>query len=82
MDSAYGYAKHEIVSALNMVLRTVQFEIAAKDTVWQAFGDYQNGKADFSDYFIGRANARQGAPQTLTFDSSLKDSRFFRVLTD
>jgi predicted nucleic-acid-binding protein len=80
LDSVYGYSKEEIVTALNMILRTVQFEIADKDTVWQAFGDYQSGKADFSDYLIGRANTRQGAVPTLTFDRSLKDSRLFFIL--
>ena len=80
LDSVYGYTKDEILQALNMILRTVQFEISDKDTVWQAFGDYQSGKADFSDYLIGRANIRQGAAPTLTFDRSLKESRLFHVL--
>lgn len=80
LDSVYGYPKEEILPALNMILRTVQFEIADKDTVWQAFGDYQSGTADFSDYLIGRANTRQGAAATLTFDRSLNDSRLFQIL--
>jgi predicted nucleic-acid-binding protein len=80
LDSVYGYSKQEILQGLNMILRTAQFEIADKDTVWQAFGDYQNGKADFSDYLIGRGNSRQGAAPTLTFDRSLKDSRLFHIL--
>lgn len=80
LDSVYAASKEEIVTALNMILRTVQFEIADKDTVWQAFGDYQSGKADFSDYLIGRANTRQGAAPTLTFDRSLKSSPLFHVL--
>lgn len=82
LDSVYGYAREEIVQALNMILRTVQFEIADKDTVWQAFNDYQAGKADFSDYLIGRANARQGAQRTLTFDRSLKKNRLFDLLPE
>ncbi len=80
LDSVYGHTREEIVQALNMILRTVQFEIADKDTVWQAFGDYQSGKADFSDYLIGRANTHQGASPTLTFDRSLKDSRLYHIL--
>jgi predicted nucleic-acid-binding protein len=80
LDSVYGCAKEEILHASNMILRTAQFEIAEKDTVWQALSDYQNGKADFSDYLIGRANTRQGAAPTLTFDRSLKGSRLFHIL--
>jgi predicted nucleic-acid-binding protein len=80
LESVYGYTKDDIVQALNMILRTVQFEIAEKDTVWQAFNDYQGGKADFSHYLIGRANTRQGGAPTLTFDRSLKDCRLFHLL--
>ncbi|MBI9084970.1 MAG: type II toxin-antitoxin system VapC family toxin [Desulfobacterales bacterium] len=80
LESAYKYAKTEIVLVLNQLLRTVQFEITEKDIVWQAFGDFQSGKADFSDYLIGRANERAGADVTLTFDKSLRDSHKFQVL--
>lgn len=35
---------------------------------------------DFLDYYLGRANERDGASQTLTFDKALKGSPRFRVL--
>jgi len=80
LESAYQYTKSEIVSVLNQILRTVQFEIANKDIVWQALADYHNGKADFSDYFIGHANKKAGADVTLTFDQGLGGSPRFQVL--
>ncbi len=80
LESAYKYTKSEIVLVLNQILRTVQFEIANKDIVWQALIDYHNGKADFSDYFIGRANKKAGADVTLTFDQGLGGYPRFQVL--
>jgi predicted nucleic-acid-binding protein len=37
-------------------------------------------KADFSDYYLRRANQRDGAPQTPTFDKALRGGPCFRVL--
>jgi predicted nucleic-acid-binding protein len=80
LESAYGYGKGEIVSVIEQVMRTVQFEIAEKDVVWKALEDFSEGAADFSDYLIGRANERAGAQTTLSFDRSLKGCQRFTVL--
>jgi predicted nucleic-acid-binding protein len=80
LESAYKIPKPEIVGALERVLRTAQFEIAGKDTVWEAFSAYREGRADFSDYYLGRANTRAGVSTTLTFDKLLKGHPGFRVL--
>jgi predicted nucleic-acid-binding protein len=81
LETAYGFAKSQILDILEQIVRTRQFEVVDKDTVWQALGDYRRGKADFSDYYLGRANERHGALQTLTFDKALKGSPRFRVLS-
>ena len=78
--AAGGPCKDEILSALEQILRTAQLEVAEKDTVWQALGDYRRGKGDFSDYCLGRANHRAGAETTLSFDRALKGSPHFEVL--
>ena len=80
LETAYGFGKAEILAVLEQIVRTRQFEVADKDTVWHALGEYRGGKADFSDYYLGRANERDGATQTLTFDKALKGSPRFRVL--
>jgi predicted nucleic-acid-binding protein len=61
-------------------MRTAQFEIIDKDTIWHALNDFNESKRDFADYYIGRANKRSGAVITLTFDKVLKDSEMFSVL--
>ena len=80
LESAYGFSKDEILTALDRIMRTAQFEIAEKDTAWLALNDYAKGKADFADYHIGRANEKAGAEVTFTFDKSLKGSRGFKLL--
>jgi predicted nucleic-acid-binding protein len=80
LESAYRFGKREILTVLERILTTAQFEIAQKDIVWAALGDYRRGKGDFSDYFLGRANEKQGASLTLTFDKALKADPRFRPL--
>jgi predicted nucleic-acid-binding protein len=65
---------------LDRILRTEQFEISEKETVWNAWAAYRSGKGDFADHLIGRANERLGAAHTATFDQDLKGWRQFRVL--
>ena len=80
LESAYEFPKTDLLRALEGVLRIAQFEIAEKDTVWQALSDYRQGKGDFSDYYLGRANEKAGAAITLTFDKTLRGLPRFQVL--
>jgi len=80
LESAYGFGKAEIVRVLDLMMRTAQFEISEKETLWQALDEYHRGKGDFSDYYLGIANEDDGAEITLTFDKGLKGSRCFKVI--
>jgi predicted nucleic-acid-binding protein len=80
LESAYGYAQSDIVPVIEQILRTARFEIADKDIIRRALEDFAEGRADFADYLIGRANERDGAHTTLTFDTSLKECRRFTML--
>ena len=81
LETAYDFGKAEILGILDQIVRTREFEVADKDTVWHALAEYRQGKGDFSDYYLGRVNERDGAPQTLTFDKALKGSPRFRILS-
>ena len=81
LESAYDFTKADLLRALEGVLRVAQFEIAEKDTVWQALSDFRREDGDFSDYYLGRANEKAGAAITLTFDKTLKGIPRFQVLT-
>jgi predicted nucleic-acid-binding protein len=80
LESAYGFPKSDLLIALEGILRISQFEVAEKDTVWQALAEFRRGKGDFSDYYLARANETAGAAITITFDKTLKGSPRFRVL--
>jgi predicted nucleic-acid-binding protein len=80
LETAYDLSKVDNLRILDQIVRTRQFEVTNKDTVWHAMADYRHGKGDFSNYYLGRANERDGALQTLTFDRTLKSSPRFRIL--
>jgi predicted nucleic-acid-binding protein len=65
---------------LDRILRTAQFRFDHKDQLWLALHDYRAGPADFSDYLIGRLGTQAGGTETLTFDTSLQNSSYFRLL--
>ena len=80
LETAYDYGRGDVATALDRILRTAQFDVSDKDTVWSAWADYCSGKGDFADYLIGRANRRFGAAHTATFDQALTGNRLFCVL--
>lgn len=80
LETAYDYGRSEVAATLDRILRTAQFQIPDKETVWGAWMDYRAGKGDFADYLIGRANARLGAVTTVTFDKAMKGHKHFRML--
>ena len=81
LESAYDCTRGEIAIALERIFRTAQFDILEKDTVWGAWTDYQDGKGDFADYYLGRRHRQEGAETTVTFDKALTASSLFHVLT-
>ncbi|MEZ5354257.1 MAG: type II toxin-antitoxin system VapC family toxin [Bryobacteraceae bacterium] len=81
LEDCYGFRKGDINTVIERILRTAQFEVVDKETVWQAFGDWTGGRGDFADYYIGRANARAGAASTVTFARALRGGRGFEVLS-
>ena len=75
LESAYDYHKSEIFTVLDQIMRTAQFEIIDKDTIWRALNDFYESKGDFADYCIGRANERSGTMITMTCPASLMKRR-------
>jgi predicted nucleic-acid-binding protein len=80
LRGAYGFDKATVVSALERILATTQFEIDEKDIVRRALEDYRGGKGDFADYVIGHRGLEAGCAATASFDRRLKGSVVFRVL--
>ncbi len=80
LEDAYGYHRHDMQTVLERILRTAQFRFDNKEHLWQALHDYRAGRADFSDYLIGRLGTHAGCQETVTFDKALRASPHFRLL--
>jgi predicted nucleic-acid-binding protein len=80
LREAYDTPKDEVVTTLERILATQQFEILDKDRMRQAFEAYRVGRADFADYVIGTTNTAAGCGETATFDRRLRGARGFRIL--
>jgi predicted nucleic-acid-binding protein len=63
------------------VLETSLFEIQDRELIQQAISEYRRGRADFSDYLIGRENLRAGCSDTITFDGELAKVDRFSLLS-
>ena len=81
LESAYGYNREEIADVIEKVLAARQFHIGQKDLIYLAMRDFRQGKADFSDYLIGRINRAAACSVTITFDKTLKDDTHFKLLS-
>ena len=80
LETAYRYARQEIVPALENILRTRQFQFENKDLLWKSLADYRNKKGNFADHLIGHAGQKAGCREIITFDAGLKNSPIFRAL--
>jgi predicted nucleic-acid-binding protein len=68
LESAYGYARHEVHTALVALTEQDHLKVESPGLVRQALLLYADGPADFSDYLLAvRAQAAGYAP-VLTFD--------------
>ena len=63
---------------MKTILETEVFEVEHRDCAWRAYYDFDEGNADFSDYYICQINKVCGAPFTVTFDETARKHRLFR----
>jgi predicted nucleic-acid-binding protein len=80
LREAYDQTRTSLLSTLDLLLSTRQFEIGDKDLVREAIEAFRAGSADFADYLIGAMSRRDGCAETVTFDRRLRDVAGFRVL--
>lgn len=80
LDAAYNFSKVEIAGVLEKILMTELLIVQNQDEAWLALNDFRTGKADYSDYFIGRINKSFESDNTATFDKDLGKVDLFRLL--
>src|SRR5262245_50812548 len=60
LSSVYEHHKDQIISMIEAVLLTGQFELEDKTSIELALEDYKTSSADFADCLIGRRNQASG----------------------
>ena len=80
LESAYGYEKPAVVDVVEKILATDQIVVEERDDARAAVESWRRGRADFSDYLIGRSALAHGCDRTATFDRALKGEEGFEVI--
>lgn len=81
LDRSYKVPCGEILSALrNLLARRSLFTFESPEALGKALDDYQQGKADFSDFLIGAKAQALGARTTFTFDRVLSRHQGYSLL--
>lgn len=80
LAQGYRYRRSEIAAVLRGILSADDLRVERSDLAWQALNDYEQGKADFSDYLIGFCGRTEQAEATCTFDRRAATSPLFRLL--
>jgi len=82
LKCAYRYDKAIILNVLKQLLNSIDLQLASYQAVVLAYEDYEQGRADFSDYLIARINQRAGCQVTVSFDKKACDSQNFKLLDE
>ena len=80
LESAYGYDKEAIITALERLLSTHEVEVEDADVALAALHDYRRTTAGFTDCLIGHRNAAHGCIETGSFDKRAKSVTGFKIL--
>lgn len=77
----YRQPKDRLLLVVKAILEAEVFEVEHRDCAWRAYYDYDEGLADFSDYYLARINKTYGASFTVTFDEKAQKHRLFKPPT-
>lgn len=80
LGGAYGYERSVVAAVVRQVLQTDSLLTQDAPLAWSALRAFQEGKADFADYVIGRGNAEAGCRTTYTFDAKAARDRDFEAV--
>ena len=74
----YRQTKDRLLLVVKAILEAEAFEVEHRDCVWRAYYDFDEGLADFSDYYLARIDKSCGASFTVTFDERAQKHRLFK----
>jgi predicted nucleic-acid-binding protein len=80
LDRTYGFADHEIASAVERALQAETLVVECEQEVFSAMIALKEGLGSFADALIGALNERAGCDRTFTFDrQALRLAGFARL---
>ena len=74
----YRQPKDRLLLVVKTILEAEVFEVEHRDCAWRAYYDFDEGLADFSDYYLAQINKTHGASFTVTFDEKAQKHRLFK----
>ena len=77
LSRGYRYGKPIVTKVLRKIMAASELMVEEPQMVWAALSDYEEGKADFSDYLIGRRNQAEGCDSTFSFDRKTQKHTLF-----
>ena len=80
LSHGYKYPKTVITQTIKQLFNTSELSIKAPDEAWSALRDFEQGKADYSDYLIAHKNRQAGYSETITFDKKASQHKFFKLI--
>jgi len=81
LDRAYGFAAHEIATAIERMLQIEVLEIENEQEVFSAMIALKKGLGSFADALIGELGTRAGCSGTLSFDRKAARLRGFQLVS-
>jgi len=77
LGRGYKQPKAKLIRVVSTLLDINTIELEHRDCVAGAYYDWEEGKADFSDYILARIAQMAGCKTTYTFDQNAQRHRFF-----
>ena len=74
----YRQPKDRLLLVVKTILEAEACEVEHRDCAWRAYYDFDEGLADFSDYYLARINKTYGASFTASFDERAQKHRLFK----
>lgn len=68
LSTSYGLKRAQIVTVMELLLRTKEILVEAAPVVWSVLRVYRGSSADFADCLVERSAASAGCVRTMTFD--------------
>jgi predicted nucleic-acid-binding protein len=68
LRSCYRFKKADVLAVFSIVMSSVELELESEDAMEQALADYEEGNADFADYFHIAIAKKWDALPFMTFD--------------